>query len=80
VRRWLWNETYRALAAGAVDTMLVARGMIAATPDDAERLLRLALTQGAEVKEVGGELGEQLMQESGGVASRLRFVPASLQA
>ena len=75
-----WNETYRALAAGAVDTLLVARGMIATAPDDAERLLRLALTQGAEVEEVGGELGDELMRESGGVASRLRFVPASLQA
>jgi hypothetical protein len=75
-----WNETYRALAAGAVDTLLVSRDMIAAAPDDADRLIRLALTQGAEVEEVGAELGSRLMSDGGGVAARLRFLPASLQA
>lgn len=75
-----WNETYRALAAGAVDRMLVARGMVASEPDDAERLVRLALAQGAEVEEVGGDVGARLMGEAGGVATRLRFVPASLIA
>lgn len=74
-----WNETYRALAAGAVDTLLVARSMIATAPDDAERLVRLALVQGAEVEEVGGELGDRLMTENGGIVARLRFVPTSLQ-
>jgi hypothetical protein len=73
-----WNETYRALAAGAVDTLMVARGMIETTPDDAERLVRLALTQGADVEEVGGEVGKRLLSEASGVAARLRFVPASL--
>lgn len=68
-----WNETYRALAAGAVDTLLVARGMIADCPDDAERLVRLALAQGAEVEELGEDLGERLVAEWGGVAARLRF-------
>jgi len=75
-----WNETYRALAAGAVDKLLVARGMVEATPDDAERLVRLALAQGAAVEEVGGELASRLASEDGGVCARLRFVPASLQA
>jgi hypothetical protein len=75
-----WNETYRALAAGAVDTLLVARDMIATAPDDAERLVRLALAQGAEVEEAGGEIDARLMAEFDGVAARLRFVPASLQA
>ncbi len=68
-----WNETYRALAAGAVDTLLVARGLIESTPDDAERLIRLALAQGAEVEELGEEMGERLKSESEGVAARLRF-------
>jgi hypothetical protein len=68
-----WNQTYRALAAGAVDTLLVARGLIEATPDDAERLVRLALAQGADVEELGEELGERLMAEAEGVAGRLRF-------
>jgi stalled ribosome rescue protein Dom34 len=75
-----WNDTYRALAAGAVDRLLIARSMIATVPDDAERLVRLALAQGAEVEEVGGDLDGRLMKEAGGVVARLRFVPASLQA
>jgi len=75
-----WNETYRALAAGAVDRMLIAREMVETVPDDAERLVRLALAQGAAVEEVGGEVGARLMGEAGGLAARLRFVPASLIA
>jgi hypothetical protein len=68
-----WNETYRALAAGAVDTLLVARGLIESSTDDAERLVRLAIAQGALVEELGEELGERLMAEADGVAARLRF-------
>ena len=68
-----WNRTYRALAAGAVDTLLVARGLIRSSPDDAERLVRLALAQGAEVEELGDELGARLMATAEGVAARLRF-------
>ena len=75
-----WNETYRALAAGAVDRLLISRSMVEVTPDDAERLVRLALAQGATVEEVGGDLASRLMGEDGGVCARLRFVPASLQA
>lgn len=72
-----WNQTYRALAAGAVDTLLVARGLIESSPDDAERLVRLALAQGGDVEELGEELGERLLKEWEGVAARLRFrVPA----
>jgi peptide subunit release factor 1 (eRF1) len=72
-----WNQTHRALAAGAVDTLLVARGLIEGSPDDAEQLARLALSQGADVEEIGEELGERLMSEAEGVAARLRFrVPA----
>jgi len=68
-----WNQTYRALAAGAVDTLLVARGLVEASTDDAERLVRLALAQGAVVEELGEELGDRLMTEAEGVAARLRF-------
>ena len=68
-----WNQTYRALAAGAVDTLLVARGLIESAADDAERLVRLALAQGADVEELGEELGERLMAEAEGAAARLRF-------
>jgi hypothetical protein len=75
-----WNETYRALGAGAVDTLLVARALVTDSPEDAERLVRLALAQGAEVEEVGGEIGDRLSAECEGIAARLRFVPASLQS
>ena len=68
-----WNATYRALAVGAVDTLLVARELIESSPDDAERLVRLALAQGADVEELGEDLGERLMRESEGIAARLRF-------
>jgi hypothetical protein len=68
-----WNRTYRALAAGAVDTLLVSRHLIEDSPDDAERLVRLALAQGAEVEEVGDEIGASLWADADGVAARLRF-------
>lgn len=68
-----WNRTYRALAAGAVDTLLVSRNLIDATPDDAERLVRLALAQGADVEELGDEMGARLWAECDGVAARFRF-------
>jgi hypothetical protein len=68
-----WNRTYRALAAGAVDTLLVSRNLIETSPDDAERLVRLALAQGAEVEEIGDEMGARLWAESDGVAARFRF-------
>lgn len=68
-----WNRTYRALAAGAVDTLLVSRDLIDSSPDDAERLVRLALAQGAEVEELGEELGTRLWSDAEGVAARLRF-------
>jgi hypothetical protein len=68
-----WKRTYRALAAGAVDTLLVARRLIETNPDDAERLVRLALAQGAEVEELGDEVGARLWPEAEGVAARLRF-------
>lgn len=68
-----WKRTYRALAAGAVDTLLVARRLIESNPDDAERLVRLALAQGADVEELGDEIGARLWPEAEGVAARLRF-------
>jgi peptide subunit release factor 1 (eRF1) len=68
-----WKRTYHALAAGAVDTLLVARSLIESTPDDAERLVRLALAQGADVEELGDDVGARLWQEAEGVAARLRY-------
>ena len=68
-----WRRTYHALAAGAVDTLLVARGLIESAPDDAERLVRMALAQGADVEELGEAVGARLWPEADGVAARLRF-------
>jgi hypothetical protein len=68
-----WRRTYHALAAGAVDTLLIARSLIEDAPDDAERLVRLALAQGADVEELGEDIGARLSEESEGVAARLRF-------
>lgn len=44
-----------------------------ASPDQAERLVRLALAQGAEVEELGDEVGTRLWAGANGVAARLRF-------
>jgi peptide subunit release factor 1 (eRF1) len=74
-----WNGTHRALAAGAVDTLLISGDFIALEPDDAERIVRLALAQGAQVEEVSGELGARLRAKQEGIAARLRYVPASLR-
>jgi hypothetical protein len=68
-----WRRTYHALAAGAVDTLLVARPLIESAPDDVERLVRMALAQGADVEELGEEVGARLWQEAEGVAARLRY-------
>ena len=62
-----------ALKAGAVDTLLVARPLIENNPDDAESLVRLALAQGADVEEIGNDVGVRLWQDAEGVAARLRF-------
>jgi hypothetical protein len=68
-----WRRTYHALAAGAVDTLLVARPLIESAPDEAERLVRLALAQGADVEELGDDIGARLWKEGEGVGARLRF-------
>jgi peptide subunit release factor 1 (eRF1) len=72
-----WRRTYHALAAGAVDTLLVARTLIETAPDDAERLVRLALAQGADVEELGDDIGARLWKDGEGVAARLRFSVAA---
>ena len=51
----------------------ISRPLIESAPDDAERLVRLALAQGADVEELGDDVGARLWQENEGVAARLRF-------
>jgi hypothetical protein len=70
-------RTRSALESAAVDTLLVARRLIESSPDEAEQIVRMALAQGADVEEVGDEVGERLWLDSEGVAARLRFEPAS---
>ena len=73
-----WNDTVRALDAGAVDTLLLSRGLIESAVDDADRLVASALAQGAGIEELGDAPGARLMDEAAGVAARLRFAPGSL--
>jgi hypothetical protein len=68
-----WDRTRSALESGAVDTLLIARGVMESSPDEAEQIVRMALAQGADVEEVGEEVGERLVRDSEGVAARLRF-------
>lgn len=74
-----WNDTQRALRAGAVQLLLVSRAFASSQSDDCEELVRLALEQGAEVEDLGGEAGARLDDLGGGVGARLRFVPPSLK-
>ncbi len=68
-----WEPTYKALESGAVDTLLVARPLIESSPDEAERIVRMALAQGAEIEELGDDVGTRLWTDADGVAARLRF-------
>jgi len=62
----------RALAAGAVDLLIISRAFSRTQPDIANSLYRKALDQAGGVEEIGGAAGETLDGE-GGVAARLRF-------
>lgn len=68
-----WNDTHRALAAGAVDTLLLSRDLIESSPDEAEELVDLALAHNAALEEVGGDPGRDLLTDADGVAARLRW-------
>ena len=70
------KDTLAALAAKAVDTLLLSRGFIQAHPKVADDAVGLAFAQGADVEEVSGSAGERLDADAGGIAARLRFVPA----
>ena len=68
-----WKATVAHLERGAVGTLLLSRDFLAREPRDAERLVRLALHNGARIEEVGGDPGARLEREAGGVGAQLRF-------
>jgi hypothetical protein len=61
------------LECGAADTLLLSRDFLATKARTAERLVRLAFHSGAGIEEVGGDPGDRLDREAGGVGVRLRF-------
>lgn len=63
----------RALRDMRVDTLLVSSGFLRADPDFADRCAGTALLQHAAVEEIGGEGGERLDSEAGGMAARVRY-------
>jgi stalled ribosome rescue protein Dom34 len=63
----------RALAEGAVQRLVLSDGFVAAHPAEAERAVRAALDQRADVASVGGSAGERLDRDGGGIGARLRF-------
>jgi hypothetical protein len=72
------KETERALRERRVDTLLLSRGFISASPDLADWMVAEAFGQAAEVEEASGGAGAYLDREGEGVAARLRFaIPKS---
>lgn len=69
----------QALAATAVDLLLVSPEFIRLHEPEAEEMVRAALSQGAEVEAPSGDAAEELDRAAQGVAARLRF-PVDRQA
>jgi hypothetical protein len=75
-----WNNVQRALAAGAVETLVLSEGLLESSPDATEELLILALEKGATVEAIRGEAGRRLLHDWDGVATRLRFEPTPAES
>lgn len=69
------EPTRRALAARAVQELLLTSRFIEQHPAEAEEAVRAAFDQGALVEQISGEGAEQLDAESDGIGATLRFVP-----
>ncbi|MBX6364427.1 MAG: hypothetical protein IRZ00_11215 [Gemmatimonadetes bacterium] len=67
------EPTERALRAGAVETLVLSRGLTRVAPELVDRLVALALGQGAAVEEVA-EVAAEALDREGGVGARLRYV------
>jgi hypothetical protein len=64
----------KALREARVDTLLISRNFIRASPDYADHLVGSAFEQHAEVEEISGAGADRLDVEGEGVAARLRYV------
>jgi hypothetical protein len=69
------DPTLRALREGSVEELLVSVRFLTECRDEAERVTRAALIQGAHVDVVSGNPGDRLDALAGGVAAQLRFAP-----
>lgn len=63
----------KALREGRVDTLLLSRNFIRASPDYADHLVGAAFEQHADVEELSGEGADVLDLEGEGVGARLRY-------
>ena len=68
----------QALVAGAIRTLLLSTSFIDDAPEDAERLVREAFDQGAEVEVIVGEAARLLDESAKGVGAVLRFAHAPM--
>lgn len=67
-------ETTRALELAQVKSLFLSSSFLREHGTVATKLVQLALTEGAEVEHVSGEAAV-LLDQAGGVAARLRYVP-----
>jgi peptide subunit release factor 1 (eRF1) len=67
------EATARALREMRVDTLLLSASFLRSDPDFADHCAGAALSQHAQVEEIGSPGGERLDQEGGGIGARLRY-------
>jgi peptide subunit release factor 1 (eRF1) len=67
------EATAKALREMRVDTLLLSAPFLRSDPDFADHCAGAALSQHAQVEEIGGPGGERLDQEGGGIGARLRY-------
>jgi stalled ribosome rescue protein Dom34 len=68
------RDVEQALEEARVDTLLLSRGFISSNLDYADRLVGVALDQGARIEELSLEGAERLDVEGRGIAARLRYL------
>jgi hypothetical protein len=73
-----FDATLRALGERSVEELLVSTRFLVEHADDAERVVRAALGQGALIEVASGEAAERLDQRAEGIAARLRFALAGV--
>jgi hypothetical protein len=66
--------TTKGLEERRVEALLVTRAAIESDPEQAERWVRAAFDQDAQVEEIVGPGAERLNREADGVAARLRYI------